>query len=102
MNFKLWIRVAILAIAASAGTYGYLRYTAPAEIVNAATTACDKHSVNQCPFCSPEVFEAMGFCNGHGVPEAICTRCRNDLEEAFRSENDWCQGHGLPESQCAK
>ena len=62
--------------------------------------ACVKHKVSDCPFCSPEVLETMGFCKGHGVPEAVCTKCRNDLEEAFRSEGDWCNGHGLPESHC--
>lgn len=61
---------------------------------------CAEHEVENCPFCSPEVIDEMGFCNGHGVPEAVCTNCRNDLEEAFRSENDWCEEHGLPESHC--
>lgn len=61
---------------------------------------CSKHSVTSCPFCFPSLLESMGFCNGHGVPEAVCTKCRDDLEQAFRSEGDWCGGHGLPESQC--
>lgn len=66
----------------------------------AAADACDTHRVSRCPFCTPAVIEEMGFCGGHGVPEAICTRCRDDLEAAFRAEGDWCGGHGLPESQC--
>ncbi len=61
---------------------------------------CTKHSVSRCPFCSPDLLETMGFCGGHGVPEAVCTKCRDDLEAAFRSEGDWCGGHGLPESHC--
>ncbi len=61
---------------------------------------CVDHNVSSCPFCSPAVIESMGFCVEHGVPEAICTFCRNDLEEAYRAQNDWCAGHGLPESQC--
>ncbi len=61
---------------------------------------CSTHSVTDCPFCSPALLESMGFCSGHGVPEAVCTRCRDDLEQAFRDEGDWCAGHGLPESQC--
>jgi len=61
---------------------------------------CSEHTVTSCPFCSPSLLESMGFCNGHGVPEAVCTRCRDDLEQAFRDEGDWCGGHGLPESQC--
>ncbi len=65
-----------------------------------AAALCDKHSISNCPTCFPEVIESMGFCAGHGVPEAVCTKCRDDLEAMFRAENDWCGGHGLPESQC--
>jgi cobalt-zinc-cadmium efflux system membrane fusion protein len=65
-----------------------------------ATGPCAEHGVEDCPFCSPALLDTMGFCGGHGVPEAVCTKCRDDLEEAFRSENDWCEEHGLPESHC--
>jgi len=65
-----------------------------------AAAVCAEHEIESCPFCSPAVIDEMGFCKGHGVPEAVCTKCRNDLEAAFRAENDWCGGHGLPESQC--
>lgn len=65
-----------------------------------ASGPCAEHAVERCPFCSPSVIEEMGFCKGHGVPEAVCTKCRDDLDEAFRSERDWCEGHGLPESHC--
>ena len=65
-----------------------------------ASGPCAKHAVEDCPFCSPALLETMGFCKGHGVPEAVCTKCRDDLEAAFRSEGDWCAGHGLPESHC--
>ena len=71
---------------------------APAGSVRAA--GCEQHGVESCPFCDPSLLESMGFCGGHGVPEAVCTRCRDDLEQAFRDEGDWCGGHGLPESQC--
>ncbi|MCP5021990.1 MAG: efflux RND transporter periplasmic adaptor subunit [bacterium] len=71
-----------------------------AKFETVADGACTKHNVSRCPFCSPELLETMGFCKGHGVPEAVCTKCRDDLEAAFRSENDWCGGHGLPESHC--
>ena len=66
----------------------------------AVASSCEKHKIKQCPFCHPKVIDEMGFCHGHGVPEAICTRCRNDLDDAFKAEKDWCEGHGLPESQC--
>jgi cobalt-zinc-cadmium efflux system membrane fusion protein len=65
-----------------------------------AVAPCAEHQVENCPFCSPAVIDEMGFCKGHGVPEAVCTKCRGDIEEAFRSEGDWCEEHGLPESHC--
>ena len=65
-----------------------------------AAALCAEHSISNCPICSPAVIETMGFCAEHGVPEAVCTKCRDDLEAVFRAENDWCGGHGLPESQC--
>jgi cobalt-zinc-cadmium efflux system membrane fusion protein len=65
-----------------------------------ASGTCDDHQIENCPFCSPAVIDEMGFCKGHGVPEAVCTKCRDDLEGAFRGEGDWCEGHGLPESHC--
>jgi len=100
MKTKHWIGAGTLAVVASAGVYGYFAFSAPANTESTTTATCEEHRVSQCPFCSPEVIETMGFCKGHGVPEAICTKCRDDLEAAFRAENDWCQGHGLPESQC--
>lgn len=42
----------------------------------------------------------QGWCNGHGVPESVCTRCDASLIESFKEANDWCGAHGLPESQC--
>ncbi len=73
---------------------------APAGEAPSADAACAEHGVSRCPFCHPELLDSMGFCGGHGVPEAICTRCRGDLEDAYRARGDWCGGHGLPESQC--
>ncbi len=67
---------------------------------SSASDPCTDHQIQNCPFCSPEVMDLMGFCGGHGVPEAVCTQCRTDLEQAFRSEGDWCEAHGLPESHC--
>ena len=66
----------------------------------ATSPACEDHGISRCPFCDSSLMESMGFCHGHGVPEAICTRCRGDLEATYRADNDWCEGHGLPESQC--
>ena len=41
-----------------------------------------------------------GWCNGHGVPESVCTRCNASLIPKFKQAGDWCTEHGLPESQC--
>lgn len=54
----------------------------------------------ECPFCDKNLIEKKGFCKGHGVPEALCTRCTPDLIPAFKAEKDWCEGHKIPESQC--
>jgi hypothetical protein len=40
------------------------------------------------------------WCEEHGVPESVCTRCDPSLIPAFKATNDWCEEHGLPESQC--
>jgi cobalt-zinc-cadmium efflux system membrane fusion protein len=99
MRTTHWTIAVTLVTALGGGIYGYLEFFASdTEITPAA--ACEKHEIEECPFCRPEVIEQMGFCTGHGVPEAVCTQCRGDLEGAFRTENDWCQGHGLPESHC--
>lgn len=43
-----------------------------------------------------------GWCNGHGVPESVCTRCNDTLVAKFKEAGDWCKEHELPETQCAK
>ncbi len=43
----------------------------------------------------------QGWCNGHGVPESVCTRCNTSLIPKFKGSGDWCAEHGLPETQCA-
>lgn len=57
---------------------------------------------HQCAFCDPSLIESLGFCHGHGVPEAFCTRCSPHLIPAFQFLKDWCEEHSLPESQCKK
>ena len=41
----------------------------------------------------------QGWCNGHGVPESVCTRCSASPAK-FKEAGDWCKEHDLPESQC--
>jgi len=40
------------------------------------------------------------WCDEHGVPESLCTRCDPSLITKFKQSGDWCAGHELPESQC--
>ncbi len=44
--------------------------------------------------------EEAAFCEEHGVPEAMCTKCNPDLIAGFKESGDWCGGHGFPESVC--
>jgi len=70
--------------------------------VQRETEAACPHGLTsgKCPFCDESLIDAMGFCNGHGVPEALCTKCSPDLVTAFKAIGDWCAGHDIPESQC--
>lgn len=68
----------------------------------AGAVLCAKHRIPETAdaFCHPELVEKLGFCKGHDVAEAFCTRCSPSLIPAFKAENDWCAEHSLPESQC--
>jgi len=63
---------------------------------------CQPHGVAEasCPFCHEELVAALGPCPEHGVAEALCFACHPALEPAFRAQGDWCAGHDRPESQC--
>jgi len=69
--------------------------------IEGSARAC-QHSLQakQCPWCSPGRVEALGRCQEHGVPAALCSRCDASLIPAFKALNDWCGGHDVPESQC--
>ncbi|MHC5062983.1 MAG: hypothetical protein ACYTG5_03295 [Planctomycetota bacterium] len=101
MKNTMWIALIVLVAAAAAvgGVYGTNAFLG-SESENTTAAECEEHRVERCPFCDPSLMVSMGFCGGHGVPEAVCTRCRDDLEAAFRTRNDWCAEHGLPESHC--
>ena len=40
------------------------------------------------------------MCAEHGVPEAVCTKCKPQLAAVFQAKGDWCGTHGFPESFC--
>ncbi len=95
---------AALIILGAAGAWFYLNLTRQDKLpqANSGEAFCVKHQIaeNRCPWCHPDLIGKMGMCPGHGVPEALCSRCNSALIPGFKAELDWCAGHGLPESQC--
>ena len=77
--------------------------TAPeTEPKTAPSAETCRHTVakSRCPICTPAVAKAMGWCAGHGIPEAWCTKCHEELIPVWKAEGDFCAGHGIPESVC--
>ena len=68
----------------------------PTKPTAAATHAAQK----PCTDAKPGSYE--DWCQGHQVPESLCTRCNPSLIPAFKATGDWCVKHLLPESQCLK
>jgi cobalt-zinc-cadmium efflux system membrane fusion protein len=48
----------------------------------------------------PKATPGEGFCEEHGVLEAVCTKCNPALIPVFEAKGDWCEEHGFPESFC--
>jgi cobalt-zinc-cadmium efflux system membrane fusion protein len=74
-------------------------------IVGFATIGCGKSVDNEAPNTPATDPAARGghggwWCNEHGVPEGVCTRCNAKLVADFRAKGDWCKEHDLPDSQC--
>ena len=63
----------------------------------AAESAKDAHGAKG---AKPGSYE--DWCNEHGVPESMDTRCDKSLIPAFKATGDWDEKHGLPKSQCKK
>jgi len=98
--------VLVLAGAGAAAvvlTRGELPWKRATPAAGPADEICPEHQIAErdCPWCDPSLIERKGQCGGHGVPEALCTRCLPALIPGFKAEGDWCEEHGLPESQCA-
>lgn len=92
------IAAAILAVP---GSMAWSQPGAPSA--PAAAPAPCPHGIDAavCPFCDPSRVERLGMCREHGVPEALCVKCRPFLRPAFIAVGDWCEEHGTPESLCA-
>lgn len=93
--------ILVLLLAGAGYRFHVLRNRGGAASTGDPNAICE-HTIKRgdCPFCTPSLLESKGFCGGHGVPEAICTRCHKDVIPAFKAKNDWCAEHNLPESQC--
>lgn len=77
-------------------------WSQPAGSETRTTAAACPHGIDTatCPFCDPSRIERLGMCREHGVPEALCVKCRPFLRAAFIAKGDWCQEHNTPESLC--
>jgi cobalt-zinc-cadmium efflux system membrane fusion protein len=106
-SMRIYILLAVLGLAAipiGIQAIDLFSPTQKTEPESEQSAVCAEHGLKpgQCPFCDSSLIETQGFCNGHGVPEALCHRCRPELESAFRKTGDWCKGHNVPESQCER
>jgi cobalt-zinc-cadmium efflux system membrane fusion protein len=73
-------------------------------ILSAAPAGCSRRDAKvaeeRAAMAVPAAAVASDMCAGHGVLEAICTKCRPNLVPVFQSKGDWCATHGFPESIC--
>ena len=102
MKTAAMIQVRIVGCAAAlALLIGPVRGQAPPGSVPQAHAECP-HGIDrsECPFCDSGRIERLGVCAEHGVPEALCVKCRPVLRTAFIATGDWCTEHEAPESQC--
>jgi cobalt-zinc-cadmium efflux system membrane fusion protein len=91
--------VAATAMACLGGLPGAVM-AQPKEPAPAAAACPHGIEAARCPFCDPTRVERLGMCKEHGVPEAMCVKCKPFLKPAFEAVGDWCKEHNTPESQC--
>jgi membrane fusion protein, heavy metal efflux system len=94
----------MVAVAFCLATVGLAPVAASGQSTAAPPSAAScPHGIEaaKCPFCDPTRIERLGMCKEHGVPEAVCVKCRPFLKAAFVAAGDWCKEHDTPESQCA-
>ena len=103
-----WLGLALVALVAGFGYRLHVQRRAPPGAPpppgapGGAATCEHTLARSDCPFCTPALLESRGWCGGHGVPEALCTRCHRELIPAFQAKGDWCAAHALPGTQCAR
>ncbi len=102
---KNQLTILVRAVVAGIATMNFPVGMASAQTPSAQTpqtAAPCPHGIEaaKCPFCDPSRIERLGMCKEHGVPEAVCVKCRPFLKSAFIAAGDWCKEHDTPESQC--
>ncbi|MCG3124421.1 MAG: Cobalt-zinc-cadmium resistance protein CzcB [Phycisphaerales bacterium] len=97
------MNTALLATVLSLCAVGLSAARAQAQPAASQPAATCPHAIEaaRCPFCDPSRIERLGMCREHGVPEALCVKCKPYLKAAFVAAGDWCGEHDTPESQCA-
>ena len=60
--------------------------------------ACNERVANPAPPRRTAATPA-GQCE-HGLPPALCTKCKPALAAVFQAKGDWCKKHGFPQSFC--
>ena len=95
---KTLVLLALLALAAGVPLTACGNDAAPV----AAVGMCAEHGVleAECPWCHEDLVAKLGECEEHGVAEALCWQCKPSLVTGYKLSGDWCGEHGLPESLC--
>ncbi|MCR9294620.1 MAG: RND transporter [bacterium] len=82
----------------------YLCGCAPADSSNASGSATSGDSAAEASAVEDNTTDEHDhsgwWCNEHGVPEELCTRCNSTLIADFKAKDDWCDEHDRPHSQC--
>ena len=62
---------------------------------------CNEHGVPEayCTLCHQDLLRRLVMCREHGVPEAICTVCHPDAEQQYGLKMI-CPRHHLPQALC--
>jgi hypothetical protein len=79
--------LAVAVIGMAAYLVGCNKAESPVASASATEVSADGH-------------EDGWWCDEHGVPEEVCTRCNAKLVAVFKAKGDWCKEHECPESQC--
>lgn len=89
----------------------YLRFSsvlliAVVAVFSTASVGCkkpeDKVVAKKDDSKKPAVKHEGYWCQEHGIPEAICSLCSDEVAEKHKKAGDWCKIHDRALSQCFK